>query len=520
MRTIHGSKRDHHLVKVCVFLITAALIAGMAGCDGDDYSQNLEIWDWYDLNAVRNNLDGNHTLMNDLDSTTAGYTELAGPAANGGKGWEPLQTYIPYWGFAGLRGTFDGQGHEIRDLFINRPDENGVALFSDTWQGAVIKDLGVTNVTLTGADYVGGLVGSNTGSVINSYSSGKVTGEYRVGGLAGCSGGTVFNSYSSGNVIGSSSVGGLFGVNMGSVNNSHSMGNVIAVDDVGGLVGYSYYGTVSNSYSTGNVNGYSDVGGLVGLNGWQATGEESTVTDSYSAGSIAGHERVGGLVGYSHHGTVSNSYSTGNVTGYSDVGGLVGLNGFIGAASTVGNSYSTGSVTGTSHVGGLLGMQSYLSTVSNSYSTGNVTGYSDVGGLVGLNGGKVGMGGGSTVTDSHSTGSVTGNSSVGGLVGWNYYSSVTDSYSTGSVTGDEGVGGLVGYSYHSTVSNSFWDIQTSGQSTSDGGTGKTTAQMKNIATFSGAAWNITAVALNETNPAYIWNIVNGVTYPFLSWQAI
>jgi len=42
--------------------------------------------------------------------------------------------------------------------------------------------------------------------------------------------------------------------------------------------------------------------------------------------------------------------------------------------------------------------------------------------------------------------------------------------------------------------------------------------MKNITTFSGAAWNIITVALNETNPAYIWNIVNNITYPFLSWQ--
>jgi hypothetical protein len=55
---------------------------------------------------------------------------------------------------------------------------------------------------------------------------------------------------------------------------------------------------------------------------------------------------------------------------------------------------------------------------------------------------------------------------------------------------------------------------------SDGGTGKTTAEMKSITTFSGAAWNIVAVAsVGVRNPAYIWNIVTGVTYPFLSWQS-
>jgi hypothetical protein len=95
---------------------------------------------------------------------------------------------------------------------------------------------------------------------------------------------------------------------------------------------------------------------------------------------------------------------------------------------------------------------------------------------------------------------------------------VVNSYSLGNVTGNSHVGGLVGYSEGS-VSNSFWNTETSGQATSDGGTGKTTAQMQNITTFSGVTWNITAVANPSLrNPAYIWNIINNTTYPFLSWQ--
>jgi hypothetical protein len=185
-------------------------------------------------------------------------------------------------------------------------------------------------------------------------------------------------------------------------------------------------------------------------------------------------------VGWNEEGAVNNSYCTGNVTGDEGVGGLVGFN--------------------------------FLHTVSDSYSTGSVTGESYVGGLVGWN--EAGA-----VSNSYSTGSVSGNSSVGGLVGVNEDSTVTNSYSIGSVTGESYVGGLVGENQmDGVVSNSFWDIETSGQATSDGGTGKTTAEMKNITTFSGAGWNITAVAVNQTNPAYIWNIVDNVTYPFLSWQ--
>ena len=74
--------------------------------------------------------------------------------------------------------------------------------------------------------------------------------------------------------------------------------------------------------------------------------------------------------------------------------------------------------------------------------------------------------------------------------------------------------------WHS-VRNSFWDLEISGMEGSDGGTGKTTAEMQDIATFSGAGWNIVAVGgSGERNPAYIWNIVDGETYPFLSWQSV
>jgi len=277
-------------------------------------SKDLEIWDWHDLDAVRNNLRGHHILMKDLDSTTAGYEELASPTANGGKGWQPIGAFITNYGYRGFDGILDGQGYEIRDLFINRPDEDAVGLFRHVQREGVIKNIGMVNVT------------------------------------------------------------------------------------------------------------------------------------------VIGRMRVGGLVGLKGDGNVSNSYATGSVSGSIDVGGLVGLNG----AGNVSNSYSTGSVTGDAHVGGLVGLN--WGTVSNSYSTGSVTGDAHVGGLIGRNNGGI-------------------------------------------------------------VSNSFWDTQTSGQATSDGGTGENTTQMMDIATFSDVAWNITVVALNETNPAYIWNIVDGLTYPFLSWQS-
>jgi len=716
-------KLNCYVTRVSIFLIIAALIAGMVGCDGgppcpcttSPPSQNLEIRTWYDLDDVRNNLAGNHTLMNDLNSTTPGYEELASPTANQGKGWDPIGTFIPMCPCGSFTGTFDGQGYEIRDVYINRPDEYLVGLFGCVYDAGILKDIGVVNSTVIGKSSVGGLVGRNMGTVSNSSAIGSVSGDSKVGGLVGYNQGPVSNCYATGNVVAGgvvgnvsaviggfgvggliglseggpvdncyftgnvtsylscadeweflAGVGGLVGVNYDTVSNSYSNANVTGKYGVGGLVGRNLYGTISNSYFTGSVTGNSDVGGLVGsnigdgalsnsfynydevlINGeniitigalfgedfgeWLANGKfldvnerlsqengyyvvnnvtdfkellafgqnatlkfrltndldlatepnfyipylagefdgdgykisnlslnydlamplglfgylapggkvtdvglentnvtgysgvgglvggirHGTVSHCYSTGTVSGNDVVGGLVGDSSFGIVSDSYSTATVTGYSVVGGLIGGNAGTVSGGTVSNSYSTGNVTGEGGVGGLVGEND--GTVSNSYSTGSVTGDEHIGGLVGVN---AGLG---TVSNSYCTGSVTGNAYAGGLVGSNGEGgTVSNSYSTSTVTGNEYVGGLVGRNYfgygEGTVSNSFWDIQTSGQATSAGGTGKTTAEMKNIATFSGAAWNIIAVALNQTDPAYIWNIVTGVTYPFLSWQ--
>jgi len=265
-------KLNCYVKKLSILLIMVALIAGMEGCLFPPSSQNLEIQTWYDLDAIRNNLSGHHILMNDLDSTTAGYEELASPTANEGKGWQPI---IGTGGDPPFTGTFDGQGYEIRDLFINLPGKGYVGLFSVVGEGGRIEDIGVVNATVTSIAYIGGLVGANSGTVSNSYSTGSVTGVEWVGGLVGFNfeEGTVSNSYSTGSVTSDYGVGGLAGGNMGTVSNSYSTGSVTGEEGVGGLVGANS-GTVSNSYSTGSVSGNDDVGGLLGYS-------EGTVSNSF-----------------------------------------------------------------------------------------------------------------------------------------------------------------------------------------------------------------------------------------------
>ena len=579
MKTILSQRGAQYVAKVGVFLIPVALVVGMAGCTGDDGSytgprghppsqnsppQNLEIRTWYDLDALRNNLAGNHTLMNDLDFTTPGYWELASPISNQGEGWEPIGfVQVIFWDspflcsggshedWYGLNGTFDGQGYEIRDLFTDRPLERDVGLFGVVDEGGVIKDIGAVNVTVIGEYYIGGLVGRNRGTVSNSYSSGNVTGgQWGVGGLVGVNHGTVSNSYSTCNMIGNGAIGGLVGSNGFTVSNSYSTGDVTGSYDIGGLVGVNH-GTVSNSYYNYDevlINGKSviTIGALpnedfdqwLAHDGFLDVNERLPQEDGYyliddvrdfkqllAFGQddslkfrLANDLDLGGdpnfYIPYLAAQFDGNGRKISNLSLNFDLVSPLGLFGYLtpgGKVTQVGAE--SVNITGDGDIGGLVG-GSY-GTVSNSYSSGIVTGATDVGGLVGLNGG--------TVSDSYSSVSVTGYWGVGGLVGTieSGGGTVSNSYSTGSVTGTEGVGGLVGEYHEGTVSNSFWDVQTSGQTRSARGTGKTTAQLKNIATFSGAGWNIIAVAsAGMRNPAYIWNIVTGVTYPFLSWQPL
>jgi hypothetical protein len=273
------------------YSITASFgsFAGGNGTAEDPY----QIADWYHLDNVRNYLSSHFILTNDLDSDSIGYTELASTTAHEGNGWQPLGSSPPFVG------SFDGQGYEICDLFIDRSGESDVGLFGTVGAAGIIENVGVTG-NVTGYDDVGALVGKNEGTVSSSYTTGRVTGNDYVGGLMGKNEGTASNSSSTSSVTGDTRVGGLVGQNSNTVSNSYAAGSVTGSNYVGGLAGRNE-GPASNSYATGNVTGYDYVGGLAGWN-------EDTVSNSYSIGSVNGNDFVGGLVGENDESTVSDSF--------------------------------------------------------------------------------------------------------------------------------------------------------------------------------------------------------------------
>ncbi len=281
---------------------------------------------------------------------------------------------------------------------------------------------------------------------------------------------------------------GLFGwvSSSGWVKNVGLIGvDIVARRHVGGLAGLMQ-GAVENCYSTGSVSGTDPAaGGLVGYNR-----PGGIIKDSYSTANVSSHGEVGGLVGWNRRGWILDSYAMGDATGIGwYVGGFVGHN-----EGTITRSYATGAASAEAFVGGFAGYNE--GTITRSYATGSATGVetggeyegSRIGGFVGLNE-KTGL-----ITDSYSRGASKGVDPVGGFVGanaaWeNEHGTIINSYSTGLVTGTGGyVGGFVGW-YCGTISNSFWDNENSSQSTSDGGTGKTTAEMKNVRTYTDNTWS-------------------------------
>jgi filamentous haemagglutinin family N-terminal domain len=357
----------------------ATFIRAIAG-DGSTASP-YQISDVYGLQGVGgyNMVGKNCILVNDLDVSSA-------TAWNSGKGFNPIG-FDPTSGYPAFSGTFDGLGHTITGLTINRSGDGYIGLFG--YSTGTIRNVGLVGGSITGSSTVGGLVGWNAGSITGSYNTGAVNGASNVGGLVGYNNGSITGSHSTGAVTGTNSVGGLVGENNtnGNITSSHSTGAVTGASNVGGLAGTNLSGSITGSYSTGAVTGSdSDVGGLAGYN-------SGSITTSYSTGSVAGSidsssfpRGVGGLVGTNTmSGSITNSYSTGAVTcsiGGSKGGGTGGLVGYNQGSIT--NSYSTGSATGSiggskGGIGGLVGWNDNGSVTGSYWNTTNNSGLSGIG---------------------------------------------------------------------------------------------------------------------------------------------
>ncbi|MFO7444901.1 MAG: T9SS type A sorting domain-containing protein, partial [Ignavibacteriaceae bacterium] len=245
-------------------------------------------------------------------------------------------------------GKYDGNGYIIDSLSINRSDSSHQGFFGKT-NGCTLVKLRLTNVSITGNDNTGGLVGENVASSISEgFTNGKITGSESVGGLIGKNlSSSIKQSSSSAEVAGGSYTGGLVGSNDSSpINGCRSDAEVTGTVYTGVLVGYSYASTITHSYAYGNVHAGPRTGGLVGY------ADISIITCSYNSSTVVGADAVGGLVGETYHSDINNSYNKGSVQGTAAVGGLIGND----LSSGINNCYSSSFVSGDSYIGGIIGV--------------------------------------------------------------------------------------------------------------------------------------------------------------------
>ena len=292
-----------------------------------------------------------------------------------------------------FNGTFDGQGHVIKNL------KN--SLFGYT-EGAEIRNVGIENCDISidtstsSQSSAGGLIGiANNTKINNSY----VTGNIKANGL--------YNSY----------LGGLIGVaTRVEISNSYYSGTISSTTSnsaesvSGGLIGDSTTSKINNSYvnanittsSTSTYKAYVSSGGLIGEGSSSDVISNSYVTGTISAnisGNAGSEGYAGGLVGYGSYGvgTISYSYTSAYVTANSTdnrktyAGGLVGKSGDFAHSTTtdIRSSFALGESKG-KYSGGILGEDynskgTYLGVYYNSSkNTGAINNSGGQTGIVGI----------------------------------------------------------------------------------------------------------------------------------------
>ena len=276
---LNGSGRNSDAVHAEAFPDGGDVLAcgGLLGCVG------------YELNADL-----------DFDTDSSGEADAGDAYWNNGAGWVPIGDSSG--SVSGFGAIFEGNGRTITNLFIDS-SENDIGLFGVTGFSAVIRNLEMVAVLVTGTDNVGGLVGSNGGAVSGCYATGKVSGDDIIGGLVGANldAGSASASYSTVQATGDDRIGGLAGSNSGEVTAAYATGRVVADTEAGGLLGRNT-GDVNLSYATGRVSGRRTIGGLVGWN-------SGDVKASYATGLVSGERIIGGLVGdNTRGGAINNSY--------------------------------------------------------------------------------------------------------------------------------------------------------------------------------------------------------------------
>lgn len=320
---------------------------------------------------------------------------------------------------------------------------------------------GRNNGAITGNDYVGGLVGINgensTLTNLVNDSSAAITGEQYVGGIAGSNAGTIttgneetdetVNLINRGTITGQHYVGGVAGSNSGTITNANNDVELNVKDSTadaqyfGGIAGVNTKdGIINNATNTADVNadGADYVGGIVGKN-------DGTLKDmAGNSGTVTGGEFVGGVAGLNTNNKPLDGVEASNTgTVFATDGGAGGIFAVNNADITNSKLTNNGAVIGNggNGTGGIFGVNTgNISTSSlKNEVDGQVIGMNNVGGLIGVNTGNIT--GGRDDADSYYKYKIYNNGVIN--VGTYIYNNQNGEYEFQVDTGSN-IGGLIG----------------------------------------------------------------------------
>lgn len=224
-----------------------------------------------------------------------------------------------------FNGTFDGNGHKIRNMTITYTNTTtttknfGLFGYNNGTIKAILSIDGVISIGGTSVSVnTGGIAGYNNGLISYCNSNIPITSVYNAGGIAGFNNGTIGNSINYGKVISTSNsgAGGITGYNYSNIIHCYNTGTISGLNS-GGITGSDIGGEIHNSYNTGMVSGCK-CGGIVG------SSYSGKIYDCFNIGSLSGSESSGGIAGsLNSNGSIKTCYNIGIVSG-SISGGIVG----------------------------------------------------------------------------------------------------------------------------------------------------------------------------------------------------
>ena len=357
-----------------------------------------------------------------------------------------MKSEIAYFGDR-FAGTFDGNGYSIQNLKVDQ------GLFPVIQSGAVVKNLHISNASLTGERSAGVIAGRNDGLITNCVVTGNLEATSEMdftGGIAGVNEGNIENCIFAGRITATANtadaekdIGGIAGRNNGIIQSCYATGSINTKAAVVAGIAATNTSRESNSIKDCanymSVEGAYIVAGIAGMN-------EGEVVDCINYGTVRQKNNsqeigeAGGIVAQNKLGTISDSYNYAAINGEAkNIGGIAATTS--GAITRCGN---TGSVTGLANVGGIVGLyngnREY--SISECYNQGSINGSGRTEKSIGI-GGVLGSTGESyrvQIENCYNTGSIRAANTaqyLGGIAGIIYKGSISNCYNAGNVAGAE-----------------------------------------------------------------------------------